>query len=102
MELPVCKDSDLKPGGMTVVSCGTLRVAVFRLSSGELSALEDKCSHAEVRLSGGKFEGAQIECSAHGARFDVRTGKALCMPAVAPVKQYETKIVGGNIVVVLP
>jgi len=102
MELTVGKEADLKPGQMCSLAIGQGKyVLVFRDGEGGLHALEDKCSHAEVRLSGGKFSGFEVECPAHGARFDVRSGKALCMPAVAPVKSYPVKVVAGNIIVLV-
>ena len=32
-----------------------------------------------------------------GARFDVRTGAALCLPAVTPVPTFEVKVEGDDI-----
>lgn len=89
-EILSLNESDIPPGAMKAYRVGTTNVLVFHLENGEFSALLDRCSHAEVRLSAGTFSECEVECPAHGARFDVRTGEALCMPAVTPVKSFKT------------
>ncbi len=37
-------------------------------------------------LSEGFLDGYTIECPRHGASFDVRSGKALCLPATRDLK----------------
>jgi nitrite reductase/ring-hydroxylating ferredoxin subunit len=101
VEVTVARDADLQPGSMLSVMAQGKLLVVFKDSQGVLSALQDRCSHAEVRLSGGCYhlESGQVECPAHGARFDVKSGKQMCMPAVSPVRAYAVKVVDGNIVV---
>lgn len=55
-------------------------------------ALEDRCSHAEVALSDGDVNGCEIECFLHGAKFDVRSGQALSLPATSAVKTFPVTI----------
>ena len=50
----------------------------------------------------GKLSGREIECPRHGARFDVVTGKALCLSAIRPVRTYATRVSGEAIEVELP
>ena len=38
-------------------------------------------------------------CPRHGARFSVKTGEALAMPAYEPIECYEVKIEDGDILV---
>jgi 3-phenylpropionate/trans-cinnamate dioxygenase ferredoxin component len=66
---------------------------------GDLYALRDVCSHQDFPLSDGEVEGTQIECIYHGATFDVCTGKATGLPAIAPVKTYEVEVRDGDIYV---
>lgn len=66
---------------------------------GEVYALEDQCSHQDFPLSDGFVEDGQIECIFHGARFDLKTGKAMCLPAIRPVKSYPVEIRDGEIFV---
>jgi 3-phenylpropionate/trans-cinnamate dioxygenase ferredoxin subunit len=73
-------------------------VAVVR-SDGELYAIHDTCSHAEVSLSDGDVSGATIECWLHGSRFDLITGRPTGLPATTPVPVYPVKIDGGDVLV---
>jgi len=59
---------------------------------GEIFALEDCCSHEDFPLSEGEVIDGKIECVFHGARFDIRTGKAVQLPAVRPVKTFPVEI----------
>lgn len=102
METPVASLGDFGEKRMIPVKAGSLNLVLFKLDDGSVSALEDRCSHANVRLSRGSCEGSEVECPAHGARFDVASGKALCMPAVAPVRSFETTVREGQIYVNLP
>jgi 3-phenylpropionate/trans-cinnamate dioxygenase ferredoxin component len=67
-------------------------VLVLRSLSG-FWAIEDRCSHDDNELLGGEIEerdglAPSIKCLRHGAKFDLETGKALCLPAVKSVKSY--------------
>ena len=64
-----------------------VKVCVARVGD-EVFAISDICSHAEANLSEGEYKGYVIECWLHGAEFDLRTGEAITLPAVAPVKTY--------------
>ena len=66
---------------------------------GDLYAIRDVCSHQDFPLSDGEMEGTEIECVYHGATFDVCTGKATGLPAIAPVKTYEVEVRAGDIFV---
>ena len=65
----------------------------------EIFALEDRCSHEDFPLSEGEIVDGALECILHGARFDLRTGRALSLPAVRPVKTYRAEIREGDIYV---
>lgn len=102
MEFEVGKLPDFGSEKMLSVLAGEQRVVLFLNEDGAVTALEDKCSHANVRLSRGTYDGKAVQCPAHGARFDVCSGKALCMPAVAPVKSFPVRVEGESIFVTLP
>ena len=91
--------NEIGPGEMKGVIVADKKIVLFCHEDGTFSALEDRCSHAEVNLSRGKFCNGEITCPAHGARFDARTGKNLCMPAVVPVKSLPLEVQGNEIIV---
>lgn len=61
---------------------------------GDYFAVEDKCTHEDFELSAGPVDAgtASIECVLHGARFDLKTGEALCAPAYTPVRAFPLKV----------
>lgn len=64
---------------------------------GTVYALEDRCSHQDYPLSAGELEDGQVECSFHGARFDVCTGRATQLPAIAPVRTFDVEVRDGSV-----
>ncbi len=72
------------------------RIAIFKLDDGYY-AIDDECSHAHAYLSEGELFNHMVACPRHGARFDVRTGKNLTLPAVRPVKSYPTRVEEGMV-----
>jgi len=87
----VAEPDELKPGQKKVVIVEDRAIAVFNID-GNYYAIDDMCTHDGGPLAGGPLDGHVIECPRHGARFDVRTGKALRMPAVAPVQTHEVVV----------
>lgn len=60
-------------------------------------AIDDTCTHDDGPLADGWLEGNAIECPRHGARFDVKTGKVLCLPAAVPITSYPVTVEGEEI-----
>lgn len=93
----VATTDELKPGGEPiVVEIGKRWVALFNLD-GEYFAIEDLCTHDDGPLAEGVVSGCIIECPRHGAKFDVRTGKALSAPAHVDVPTYAVRVDGTEI-----
>lgn len=86
---------DIPPTGLRVL-LGEEEVLLVRVG-GEVFAIGYLCSHQDMELEGGRLEGFEWGCPHHGAHFDVRTGEALTMPAVDPVKTFEAKVEGGEV-----
>ena len=74
------------------------QVGVFKID-GEYFAIDAWCSHEKASLLVGDVEDHQVMCALHGARFDLRTGKNLSLPAVRPVTSYPVKVDGGKVLV---
>ena len=75
-------------------------IALFNVE-GAYYAIDDVCTHDGGPLAEGELRGAEIQCPRHGARFDVRTGKALCLPAFEPVATHQVELRGDAIYVAL-
>ncbi len=93
-----CAVADVPDDGAFRVEIDDVPVSVVR-SDGEIYAIYDVCSHAEVSLSEGEVEDGEIECWLHGSRFDLATGEPTGLPAVKPVPVYPVKIDGDDVLV---
>jgi len=92
--------SALPPGGKALVEVDGQPIAVFNVA-GTFYAIDDVCTHDGGPLAEGELDGAEIQCPRHGARFDVRTGKALCLPAFEPVVTHAVEVRGDDVYVAL-
>jgi len=90
--------ADIPEGGVLAVEVDGVDVALVRCD-GEVFAIDDECSHAQVPLSEGEVEGCEIECWLHGSMFDLRTGKPTNLPATEPVNIYPCKVDGDAVYV---
>jgi 3-phenylpropionate/trans-cinnamate dioxygenase ferredoxin component len=93
-----CALSDLPAEGVIGVEVGGEPVAVAHVG-GEVFAVRDVCSHAEVPLSEGEVYDHTVECWLHGSCFDLRTGQPTGPPATVPVPVYPVKIEGDDVYV---
>jgi 3-phenylpropionate/trans-cinnamate dioxygenase ferredoxin component len=75
-------------------------VAVVK-TGGDVYAIQDVCSHAEVPLSEGEIYDHTIECWLHGSCFDLRTGEPTGPPATKPVAVYPVKVEGDDVLVAI-
>jgi 3-phenylpropionate/trans-cinnamate dioxygenase ferredoxin subunit len=91
----VCAESDLTVNQPVRVLIGGCPVMVVRDGDGRIHALDDTCTHAEISLSEGFVEGATVECWAHGARFDLRSGAAVTLPAGEPLRVHGVSVRDG-------
>ncbi|KPK57077.1 MAG: non-heme iron oxygenase ferredoxin subunit [Gammaproteobacteria bacterium] len=94
--IDVAAAGDIAPGDYEIAETDEHVVAVFNVD-GELYAIEDVCTHDGEELTGGPVEGDQIICPRHGARFCLRSGKALTAPAYEDLPTYPVRIRDGRI-----
>lgn len=71
-----------------------------------IDVLADKCAHLAASLSEGSFavEAGQgcVVCPWHGSTFRLSDGAVVHGPATAPQPHFETRVVGGQLEVMLP
>jgi 3-phenylpropionate/trans-cinnamate dioxygenase ferredoxin subunit len=96
MATRLCALADLTSGVPLRVELDELDVAVVKVD-GQVFAIEDVCSHADIPLSEGDVEDCTIECALHGSRFDLRTGKPTGPPANRPVPVFDTSVINGDV-----
>jgi 3-phenylpropionate/trans-cinnamate dioxygenase ferredoxin subunit len=92
--------AELPVGGKKLVEVDGRAIAVFNVD-GTFFAIDDVCTHDGGPLAEGELTGCEIECPRHGARFDVRTGRPLSMPAIEPVAVHTVEVRGDDILVAI-
>ncbi|MDZ4821017.1 MAG: non-heme iron oxygenase ferredoxin subunit [Planctomycetota bacterium] len=96
----VAKVADLSDPGKALVEVDERLIALFRVD-GEFFALDDVCTHDGGPLAEGKLNNHWIACPRHGARFDIRTGQALSMPATQATVAHQVQVIGDDVFVKL-
>lgn len=98
--IPVAKTSEIPDPGKILVEVDE-RLVVLIHAAGHWYALDDVCTHDGGPLSEGPLDPAAgtITCPRHGAKFDIKNGAALTMPATKPTISHEVKLEGEQIVV---
>jgi 3-phenylpropionate/trans-cinnamate dioxygenase ferredoxin component len=94
----VATRDELPPGAKKLVEIDGRAIAVFNVD-GRYYAIDDVCTHDGGPLAEGELVGSEIECPRHGARFDVRSGQPLCMPAIESVAVHAVELKGDDVYV---
>jgi 3-phenylpropionate/trans-cinnamate dioxygenase ferredoxin subunit len=92
----VCSLAELADDEPFAVDVDDVPVVLVR-QDGQVFALRDECTHAELALSDGEVTGKGIECFLHGSCFDLRTGKPFSPPATEPVDVFAVTVVDGDV-----
>ncbi len=94
----ICTTSDLPDPGKAVFEIDEQFVLLCHVG-GKFYALSDRCTHDDGPLGDGPLDGYCIACPRHGAKFDIRDGRVMSMPATQPTSAYEVKVEGGDVFV---
>ncbi|HMK85758.1 MAG TPA: Rieske 2Fe-2S domain-containing protein [Steroidobacteraceae bacterium] len=87
--LPV---SELPPGTKKAVDVAGRSILLCH-SNERVYAVSNVCSHAQEKLECGRMSRGWIACPAHGARFELATGRAMNAPATQPIAIFEVRVV---------
>jgi 3-phenylpropionate/trans-cinnamate dioxygenase ferredoxin subunit len=96
--VPVANVAEIPDPGKQLVELDDRVIALFQVW-GQFYAIDDVCTHDGGPLSEGNLDGFAIACPRHGAKFDIRDGRALTMPATQPTASYEVKVEDGQVYV---
>jgi len=99
--LAVASIEEFKNMGRLFIEIDGKPIVIIKLAD-QYYAFADVCSHDEGPVGEGELEGFEIICPRHGARFDIRTGKVLALPAFVDIPAYPVRIAGDQIEIGLP
>jgi len=94
----IAKTTDLPDPGKQIFELDEHIVVLFHVG-GQFYCLEDLCTHDGGTLADGELCDDEIACPRHGAKFDIKSGKAISMPATEPTISHEVKIEGDSVLV---
>ena len=94
----VAKVSDVAVSGKVILEVQERMVVLLHIND-QFFCIDDVCTHDGGPLGEGELCGYELACPRHGAKFDVRSGAALTMPATEPTVVHEIKIEGDNVFV---
>lgn len=96
----IAKTSEIPDPGKLLVEVDERLVVVIH-AAGHWYALDDVCTHDGGPLSEGPLDPAAgtLACPRHGAKFDIKTGAALTMPATKATVSHEVKVEGDQVLV---
>ena len=66
---------------------------------GKYHALDERCTHRGGPLSEGSLEDGVITCPWHYGQFDFATGEVRDPPPAEPLKNYELRVEGSDILI---
>ncbi len=92
---------DIKNGQVKQFTVDGHRIVLANVE-GTYFATQDLCTHDGGPLGEGEVFDHEIECPRHGARFDLRTGEVVALPAMFPIKTFPVRVEGDNIQVAFP
>jgi 3-phenylpropionate/trans-cinnamate dioxygenase ferredoxin subunit len=96
-----CKLSELKPNSTKAIEVSDRFVVLVMSQDGKVYCVEDVCTHDGGTLSDGELHGDCLVCPRHGAKFDVKTGDAMCMPATEGTLSHAVRIENDEVFVQL-
>jgi 3-phenylpropionate/trans-cinnamate dioxygenase ferredoxin subunit len=98
----VAEEQDIPNGERLFVGIDEFEIVVFNIA-GKLFAIADVCSHDDGPVGDGEFETEfEIACPRHGARFDVRTGEVVSLPAIVDIPAFPVRVLDGKVEVGIP
>lgn len=98
MDFPVCRLDELPQNKPRTFEVDDYFVVLVRVDD-IVHCVEDVCTHDGGTFDDGDYEDFCLVCPRHGAKFDVRTGEAVAMPATEPTRKFQTEVRDGIVYV---
>ena len=95
----VAEKTDIDRGSVVPLDLEGFGLMLYRDEEEGFFCIKDCCTHDNASLFGGTIEDGTITCPRHGAKFDLKTGEALTMPAVVGIDVFPVKVKDEDIYV---
>ncbi|MFT5522808.1 MAG: 3-phenylpropionate/trans-cinnamate dioxygenase ferredoxin subunit [Pirellulaceae bacterium] len=96
--IKVAKVTDIPDPGKQMLELDDRLVVLFHVG-GVFHCVDDVCTHDGGPLGDGELSDDTIACPRHGAKFDIKTGEALTMPATENTVVHQVKIDGDHVLI---
>ena len=94
----MARTEDFSDPGKEVIEIDD-RFVVLVHRDGQFYCVDDLCTHDGGTLGDGELEGFCLVCPRHGAKFDIRDGHVVAMPATVPIAAHDVKVENGVVFV---
>jgi nitrite reductase (NADH) small subunit len=92
---------ELPAGTGKTVRIGALELALFRLTSGKVHAVQNRCPHKDGVLAEGIVSGEFVFCPMHDRKIHVPSGEVQ-KPDDGCVHTYAAKVEDGRVLIAVP
>ena len=79
---PAIRSSEVRGNDLATAMLLETPLVLGRTKEGKAFAMRDSCPHRGIPLSYGRFDGATLECSYHGWRFEACSGRCVEIPSL--------------------
>jgi 3-phenylpropionate/trans-cinnamate dioxygenase ferredoxin component len=99
----LCSVKDVEPGSAKRFDVDGYKLCAVRIDD-DWYVIDDTCSHEDYSLCEGDVwtDEREIECPKHGSTFSLATGEPQTLPATQPVRVYDVRLDGDDVMVSLP
>ena len=87
----VCSFHELDDGGSQTLTVAEHSILLCRAGD-QVYAIENRCTHQDTPLAGGRIRRGFIACPLHGVMFNLATGEPSGTLTKTPLRTYQTQI----------
>lgn len=93
----VMNEEELTGSDLHAVEVDGATVLLSRSETGDVCAIDNRCTHVGGPLNEGERVGDTVICPWHGSEFDLCSGEVKRGPARQPQARYEVRLLDGRV-----
>ena len=91
MKIDACAADELVENSSKSIEVDNISILICK-SGGEFYAIENRCTHQDTPLSGGRVRRGFVSCPLHGVLFNLRSGEPMGQLTRKPVRTFPVSI----------